>query len=219
MRRGPPGGKSRSVRVEQRSRGPHASEWFVNCYRMRVDDDYAVGGEVRGGTLYDPDHSARSVLLDFVIFCKLAIRNRAVPDPFDWVEALAVAADLIPYAFEKSDAQEKYGSENFFAPQMGGRSLRYTGATIYGYGPDGAYHGEELDDIIRNETRLARKAAPTDLSDAVDLAFDAAYFADVGGVEPWRRLYAALVGLWGVGDYESEYDSEDDEDDYHEDDY
>ena len=216
----PPGGNLAASAWSRGLEGRARVEWFVNCYRMRVDDDYAVGGEVRGGTLYDPDHSGRSVFLDFVIFCKLAIRNRAVPDPFDWVEALAVAADLIPYAFEKSDAQEKYGSENFFAPQMGGRSLRYTGATIYGYGPDGAYHGEELDDIIRNETRLACKAAPIpDRPDAVDLAFDAAYFADVGGVEPWRRLYAALVGLWGVGDYESEYDSEDDEDDYHEDDY
>ena len=199
--------------------GRRRVEWFVNCYRMRVDDDYAVGGEVRRGTLYDPDHSGRSVFLDFVIFCKLAIRNQAVPDPFNWVDALAVAAELIPCAFEKSDAKEKYGSENIFDAATGGRSLRYTGSIIYGYGPDG-YVDPELDDIIPNEMRLARRAAPTpDRSDAVDLAFDAAYFADVGGVEPWRRLYAALVGLWGVGDYESDYDSEDDEDDYYEDDY
>lgn len=31
------------------------AEWFVDCYRMRVDDDYVHGGgDLRG--LYDPDH-------------------------------------------------------------------------------------------------------------------------------------------------------------------
>ena len=37
---------------------------------------------------------------------------------------LATAVDLLPYAFEKSDAQEKYGRENVFNVALGGRSLR-----------------------------------------------------------------------------------------------
>jgi len=36
------------------------------------------------------------------------------------------------FAFEKADAQKKYGQENFFA---GPRSLRYMGVVVYGYGP------------------------------------------------------------------------------------
>ena len=38
------------------------------------------------------------------------------------------AATLLPYAFEKDDAKEKYGGENFFAGAMVGKSLRHTGA-------------------------------------------------------------------------------------------
>ena len=28
-------------------------EWLVDCYRLRVDDNYALGGDVNCGTLYD----------------------------------------------------------------------------------------------------------------------------------------------------------------------
>jgi hypothetical protein len=38
-------------------------EWLVDCYRMRVDDCYALGGDVNCGTLYDMDgRSAESVV-------------------------------------------------------------------------------------------------------------------------------------------------------------
>lgn len=38
-------------------------EWLVDCYRMRLDDDYAWGGCNLHG-LYDPDHSPMSVMQD-----------------------------------------------------------------------------------------------------------------------------------------------------------
>ena len=41
------------------------------------------------------------------------------------------AKGLLPYAFEKSDAKEKWGGENVFAAAMGGRSLRATGEIVY----------------------------------------------------------------------------------------
>ena len=47
-----------------------------------------------------------------------------IPEGWTWSKFLATAVDLLPYAFEKSDAQEKYGRENVFNVALGGRSLR-----------------------------------------------------------------------------------------------
>jgi hypothetical protein len=44
-----------------------------------------------------------------------------VPAKWDWGKFLKAAVKLLPYAFEKSDAQEKWGGENVFAVAMGGR--------------------------------------------------------------------------------------------------
>ncbi len=44
-------------------------EWLIDCYRMRIDDDYALGGgQLRG--LYDPDSTDLEILCDFLKFCK-----------------------------------------------------------------------------------------------------------------------------------------------------
>ena len=90
---------------------------------MRLDDEYAWGGEIRSGSIYDQG-SAREVTGGFLVFCRLVEHQGAVPSPWDWAGFLATAAILLPYAFEKSDAQEKYGGENVFSAAMGGRSLR-----------------------------------------------------------------------------------------------
>ena len=49
-------------------------EWLVDCYRMRLDDDYAVGGDVRGGSLYDQSEPDE-IIQDFLVFCRLAERG------------------------------------------------------------------------------------------------------------------------------------------------
>lgn len=117
-------------------------EWFVDCYRMRVDDDYAYGGgDVHG--LYDPEHDGDSITADFLHFCKLAVLAHVVPQPWDWKACLEKAKKLLGFAFEKSDAQEKYGSENVFSVLMGGRSLRATAEQVYGRScMNGADYGE-----------------------------------------------------------------------------
>ena len=98
-------------------------EWLVDCYRMRLDDDYAWGGDIRGGSLYDQS-SPDEIVQDFLVFCRLALEQGAIPEGWNWPKFLATAVDLLPYAFEKSDAKEKYGRENVFTVAMGGRSLR-----------------------------------------------------------------------------------------------
>lgn len=111
-------------------------EWFSNCYQMRCDDDYAWGGCNLHGP-YLPDVTPESIAKDFQIFCILAHRAKAVPADWDWKSFLKAATNYIPYAFEKSDAKERWGSENYFEGASGaGRSLRYTGMQIYKSGVD-----------------------------------------------------------------------------------
>lgn len=55
-----------------------------------------------------------------------------LPAGWNWASFLKAAVEYIPYAFEKSDAKERWGSENYFEGASGaGRSLRYTGMQIY----------------------------------------------------------------------------------------
>lgn len=106
-------------------------EWLSNCYQMRCDDDYAWGGCYLHGP-YNPEATPESIKTDFMTFCLLAKRRGALPEGWDWAAFLKVAAKFVVFAFEKSDAQERWGSENVFSAMMGGRSLRFTAEKIYG---------------------------------------------------------------------------------------
>jgi splicing suppressor protein 51 len=146
-------------------------EWFVDCYRMRVDDNYAIGGGELSG-IYDSDATKDSVVGDFIIFALLSVKNNVLPSDWHWSKFLKEALHLIPYAFEKSDAQKKYGRENVF---MGGRSLRLTAEIVYGNsagGNDCTQFNEMFDMVFKTNDYLA----------------NAAIFENIGGVEIWRRF-------------------------------
>eukprot|EP00755_Sulcionema_specki_P014876 Sspe_Gene.9459::Locus_3174_Transcript_1_1_Confidence_1.000_Length_2223::g.9459::m.9459 len=171
------------------------AEWFVDCYRMRVDDEYVYRGDHR--PLYcGPEPVILELVGDFLSFAKLAVRNKAVPSGWDWAMCLRVAKDLLPYAFEKSDAQEKYGTENVFHAvlnQVGldsasGRSLRYTAEVITGSSVNGDIAGlenEMLDHVY--ESLDGEWNPPPSL------------VSDVGGVQPWTDLYNALTTHYARG--------------------
>lgn len=106
-------------------------EWLSNCYQMRCDDDYAWGGCYLHGP-YNPEATLESIKTDFIAFCLLAKRRGVVPAGWDWSAFLKAAANHVVFAFEKSDAKERWGGENVFSAMMGGRSLRYTAEIVYG---------------------------------------------------------------------------------------
>ena len=81
---------------------PEKYAWFVDCYRMRLDEEYVCCQECRG--LYDAQATAFTVAKDFVLFCRLAVKHKAIPAGFDWSAALDAAGRLLPYAMEVSDA-------------------------------------------------------------------------------------------------------------------
>lgn len=147
------------------------------------------------------------------VFCKLAVRRRAVPaHAWSWPAFLRNVAGLLPYAFEKADAKEKWGGENVFAVMFGGRSLRATAELVMG--TSFLTFGGETDPGRREEAAALRRTVsrrlPRLLAAAVGQASshdetEAAQevFLDVGGPEPWARLLAALgpavaaAGHWG----------------------
>jgi hypothetical protein len=133
-------------------------EWFSNCYQMRCEDDYVCGGCYLHGT-YLPQATPESISKDFLIFCILAHRAKCVPADWNWGDFLKAAIDYIPYAFDKSDAKERWGSENYFQGASGcGRSLRYTAGHIYKSGVDeagnSAQHVEVAKAAHENEIEL-----------------------------------------------------------------
>jgi hypothetical protein len=148
---------------------------------------------------YDEDLTADSLLADFLVFARLAVERKAVPHDFDWPRLCAQAGELILYAFEKSDANEKYGSENVFAGMMGGRSLRWTAEVIYGKAAtpeeNDARHLELLEQVASVRGRFVAMAGeqpcgPESVAPVSRTLL--AMLADVGGFEAWAALYRKL---------------------------
>lgn len=56
-----------------------AAEWLIDCYRMRVDDDFAWGGGLaiagKQHGLYHPQCTPKLIAMDFLIFTKLATQH------------------------------------------------------------------------------------------------------------------------------------------------
>lgn len=160
-----------------------AYEWFIDCYRMRLDDDYVWGGGNLHG-LYNSDTTEETIVADFLTFCKLAMCNNALPLCWDWLFFLEKHGNLLCFAFEKSDAKEKYGKENIFLAAMGGRSLRFTAEIIYGCSMEAQEESEThqkvlaiLDPLIFSEKGL--KFA---------IQKNPHLFHDVGGISVWLKL-------------------------------
>lgn len=155
-------------------------EWLCNAYCLRCDDDYAFGGCYLHGP-YDPDNTPLGRVLDFLVFCVLAKRKGVIPADWPWPDFLRAAVRWMPYAFEKSDAQERWGNENFFSGAMGGRSLRYTAFVVYGSGSEeqclGQMHSRLLDQVFDFESLLE---VPKGL------------FAEVGGFAVWSTFSTDL---------------------------
>ena len=130
-------------------------EWLCNCYQMRCDDDYVYGGCNLHGP-YDPDAGPESIAKDFLVFCTLANRAKVFPSDWDMEAFLKVAPEFIVFAFEKSDAKERWGSENYFEAEMGGRSLRYTAEKIYKSGvqqQDNSLEHSRAEDEVRGQAK------------------------------------------------------------------
>jgi hypothetical protein len=157
---------------------PDLYEWFSNCYQMRCDDNYVYQGELGGP--YDPEADGESIAEDFLVFCLLAARNRVVPNDWNWQAFLEAAPRWIVCAFEKSDAQERWGSENFFQAQMGGRSLRHTAMEVYGQGPDAFDGATEAEMRARDDAEVWAHERAT------------VAVAEVGGSAAWEKILAAL---------------------------
>lgn len=166
-------------------------EWFVDCYRMRVDDDYVWGGgnfhglySAMVGEVDDPE---LEVVKDFYGFVRMAKKNEVLPEEFDFSLLLEKAKDMLGYAFEKSDAKEKYGGENVFSVLVSGRpSLRYTAERICGTSGRESYNTDHND-----ESEAMEKFCEE---------FERAFYkkklnkicVDLGGAEIWKELVDVL---------------------------
>eukprot|EP00960_Hanusia_phi_P026775 746460-Hanusia_phi.AAC.1 len=157
--------------------------WLVDCYRMRADDDYVWGGCNMHG-LYHMS-GKQPIVEDFLVFCKLAVERQVIPAEWDWKKFLATAKDLLPYAFEKEDAKDKYGGENVLTAAMGGRSLRFTAEVIYQSSCMSGDMGisdrhSEVSELVDCEWKALSKPAK------------ASFFDDVGGQKIWVDLFRTM---------------------------
>jgi hypothetical protein len=147
-------------------------EWLCNCYQLRCDDDYQYGGCYLHGP-YDPGTTPDMLAEDFLVFCVLAKKMNAIPPGWDWKAFLKFAPKYISCAFEKSDAVDRWGRENYFAAHMGGRSLRFTGTIIYGSPVDtpdtSILHQQALDDLDSRKEEMQEEVGGLDAWDGLEL--------------------------------------------------
>jgi len=149
-------------------------EWLTNCYQLRCDDDYAWGGCYLHGP-YDPDADVNSITEDFLCFCLLAKRNNMLPQNWNWSAFLKAAGKWAGFAFEKSDAIDRWGA-------MAGWALRYAAERIYGYNPFGQSPRIPGDSDC-HDTALEHASAPISRN---------RYVAEVGGKAAWNEFKNVL---------------------------
>ncbi|KAJ3374573.1 hypothetical protein GGF31_007351 [Allomyces arbusculus] len=154
-----------------------AAEWFVDCFRLRMDDD-ADWAQCEYHSVYFRPPLA--TVHEFLVFCTLAVERGVAPPYLPWPLVLAEANKMLVFAFEKSDAAEKYGSEHVFVELMGGRSLRATGISIYGFW------------FEDNEPSTVFEEANCRFPEDASLFDDATRLERVGGIHWWKQLLASL---------------------------
>lgn len=82
-----------------------AYKWFIDAYRLRIDDCYAWEGDCRG--LY----GGMSPFPDFERFFRKAKKKPGlIPEWWEESKMAAVGKQLLRFATEKSDIAEEYGS-------------------------------------------------------------------------------------------------------------
>jgi hypothetical protein len=163
----------------------HSAEWFVDCYRMRCDDDY-VGGNLHG--VYTDEASAAAIVFDFLKFCLLALSNNVVcitgSSAFDWTLCITKFGNLIG---SKSDVQKKYGHQNVFLPVM----MRATATQVYGmgheYGSEPGEAAEQRTAEVSEQVSLLCAQEDNALA-AAEIDSHPAVFEKVGGRELWREF-------------------------------
>ena len=176
------------------SRGKFASEdkmyeWLVDCYRLRMDDMMCWGGNYL--SIYNPDASKDDVIGDFITFALFCIKKKALPVPWNWSKFLKIALQLIPYAFEKSDATDKYPGA------FSAMTLRGTAEMIYGKSlgdSDFTEYNEMHDLIFKTNNCLSNKSI----------------FKDIGGIEIWESFKNNLQYEGGEDFDDEDYEDDDD---------
>ena len=163
-----------------------AEAWLVDCDRMRVDDDCRWGGcNLHGlySQCFDNDgqtSKAMAIVTDFLVFMKLAVVNKVIPQGFNFQKCLRKAAQLLNFAFEKSDAKDKWGGENVFSTRP---SLRRTAELVYGSSC-----------MVQSSYEANDAAAQQDAMEMAARRFlvDKTVCQDVGGQVIWKNLLRNL---------------------------
>ena len=151
-----------------------AAAAFIAAYRFRCEDEHVAVGDLRGP--YDPERTRRSAVVDFLLWCKCAVRAAVLPSWWDWSAALAHGATHLRFAIEKSDVQEEFGP-------WGPMTLRVIAERIYGSSatasktPD--HVAEWLVFFLQTPGRQVRRCREL--------------YEDVGGHELWERFWKALL--------------------------
>eukprot|EP00035_Acanthoeca_spectabilis_P034147 m.27366 g.27366 ORF g.27366 m.27366 type:complete len:407 (-) comp6414_c0_seq2:1974-3194(-) len=162
-------------------------EWMGNCYAMRCDDDYVWGGGILRGP-NDPQRTLQSLTVDFLTFSLLATRHGVTPEGWNWPAFLNVAPRFVRFVFTKSDAKERWGSENIFSGALstspGSRSLRYTGTRVYGR----CYQSPQP----FNDAKSSQMFDQATIDAGRGVCADNAALSEVGGAEQWIKFVEEL---------------------------
>lgn len=165
------------------------ASWLVDCFRMRLTDVFASGGEPLGSP-YAPGTTRWEAVMELLIFARLASiaapGGRVLPSDWSWDSFLAAANPAISEALPDTDARERYGPASV-------ATMRFVASVVYGAPAD---EGE------RSAAHKAAEAAVRQGAHGSSVAWlaDASLFAGVGGAAAWSALLNGLPPVRCVAD-------------------
>lgn len=192
-----------------------SAEWFVDCYRMRVDDEAKYLSAFRGfyeleftpamlemsgapPQVLSPKDKAFILVTDFLLFMKLAEKNQVLPkEGFAFQLCLGYfAPSLLLKAFDKEDAKDKWGGENVFSARP---SLRRSAETVYGLSAMTHYSDQEAQAKGERTQAEIKNLIQRDLNKDDIGSSPASLFSGIGGKELWVSLFASLESRMASG--------------------
>eukprot|EP00914_Ancora_sagittata_P028620 GHVO01056512.1.p2 GENE.GHVO01056512.1~~GHVO01056512.1.p2 ORF type:complete len:198 (-),score=33.67 GHVO01056512.1:190-783(-) len=143
--------------------------------------------------MFRRDSTALSVVTDFWIFCKLALKQHVVPKGnWEWFKV------LLHFGYKTGTLASEDGPYSYEDVLSGrGRNLRFTADKVYGCTSHEGASDDELELL---------KTAPTEASDYWTKDLDR--FDDVGKHELWKVVYTLGTKCWIQSNWQTDLNPE-----------
>ena len=168
-------------------------QFFLDCYRLRANDDYNIGRNPHG--LYaaskQPGKEAETktaLIKDLLTFVLLAEKNCGLPENIDWDNFMTIAAQQLAVEFSGTACDDSYGSRPAgHMTHVAEKILGTPAACDFATYKRNPMIPENTKIFLQFEKKVKRGVDGRDFGKS-----SRSLFEGVGGIEAWTKLFEEM---------------------------